>query len=164
MVLSRKQLEAVLLSAVRQGVVTAAAVLAHADHLRGRKGVRLVRDVVELWTPQRESLLEDRLFEDVRSVAGVEAVRQLPVLRPGGPLVARVDVALPELRLAFEADGLHFHSTDVQIAADQKRDRLLLALGWLTVRFREGVLDDRPAVRREITAVVDRRRRDLRAA
>lgn len=160
MVLTRRQLEAVLLSAVRQGVLTVAEVTAHADRLRGRRGVAMVRAVTELWSPERESLLEDLLFGDVRAVTS-GAVRQLRVARPDGRTAARADVALPELLLRFEADGLHFHSSDAQIAADQAQDRLLLTLGWQTVRFREGVLNDRAAVRKEIAAVVDRRRHDL---
>jgi very-short-patch-repair endonuclease len=138
--------------------------MAHADRLRGRKGVAKARAVAALWSPERESLLEDQLFADVVSVVGSGVVRQLEVPGRAGSVQARLDVAVPELRLAFEADGLHFHSTDAQIAADQQRDRLLLALGWLVVRFREGALDNTLGVRREISAVVERRRRDLRAA
>lgn len=163
MVLTRKQLEAVLLSAVRQDVLDVADVEAHADRLRGRKGIAMVRAVTALWSAERESLLEDLLFGDVCAVTS-GAVRQLPLPGSDGRPVARADVAVPELRVRFEADGLRYHSTDAQIAADQAQDRLLLTLGWLTVRFREGVLDGRHAVRREIAAVLDRRRHDLRRA
>lgn len=165
MVLTRLQLEASLLSAVRAGVATAAQVAEAAAALRTRPGVSTLLAVTALWLPERESLLEDRLDGLVRAAAPDERVeRQYPLGGRHGAGHDRVDVAIPELRLAFEADGLLFHSTDQQLAADQARDRRLLTRGWQTVRFREGSLDDAPAVRRELSAIVLRRRQDLRAA
>jgi len=90
-----------------------------------------------------------------------EVKRQVTVPDTAGRPVARLDIAAPELRLAFEADGLLFHSTDAQLAADQRRDRALLARGWTVVRFREGPLDDRSAVRADLAAIVARRSRDV---
>lgn len=160
--LTRKQLEAVLLSAIRHGATTAEQVSAAAEPLVRRPSVRLVREVVGLWTPERESRLEDRLYDDVCSVVPAHEVeRQLVVQDQQGAVYARIDVAVRRLRLAFEADGLLFHSTDEQLAADHRRDRGLFARGWHTTRFREGVLDARAAVRREVREVVDRRTRDL---
>lgn len=163
MVLTRKQLEAVLLSAVRHHKATAAEVEATADQLSGRAGLGDLRRVTALWSPERESFLEDLLFEDVRSQCHEAVTRQAQVRDRSGQL-NRIDVAVVSLRLAFEADGLAFHSTDQQIAADHRRDRRLMVLGWLTVRFREDALADRRAAREEVRALIDRRRRDLRAA
>jgi very-short-patch-repair endonuclease len=162
MLLTRKQLEAVLLSAVRGKRATAEQVEAEADKLAGRAGLADLRRVTSLWHPERESLLEDLLFDDVRSQCDERVVRQLRLAGPRGEI--RVDVAIPSLRLAFEADGLAFHSTDEQIAADQLRDRQLLALGWATVRFREGFLSQRSQVRAEVARIITRRRRDAHAA
>lgn len=163
--LTRRQLEAVLLSAIRRGCTTADEVRLVAAELNRRPSVRLVMDVVALWTAERESLLEDRLHDDVCYVVPAhEVVRQLVVANRDGSELARLDVAVPRLKLAFEADGLLFHSTDAQIAADQSRDRSMFTRGWHTTRFREGVLDDRAAVRREIREIVDRRTRGWGAA
>ncbi|MDX6266481.1 MAG: hypothetical protein QOD70_1221 [Frankiales bacterium] len=163
-ILTRKQLEAVLLSAIRQDATTAAEVEATIVGLERRRGMRALRELLSLWSPERETMLEDRLHRNVCAVVAEEVKRQFVISRRDGSVQARVDVAVPELLLAFEADGLFFHSTDEQIAADQKRDRGMLTRGWQTVRFREGVLDDQAAVRSEIRGIVERRRQDRRAA
>jgi very-short-patch-repair endonuclease len=162
--LTRAQLEASLLSGVRSGELEVAEVLEAAEGLHTRQGVPTLLELAGLWSPERESLLEDKLHGDVVSVVGAGVSRQLKVLERDGSVFARIDVAVEALRLAFEADGLFWHSTDAQIAADQKRDRGLYARGWHTVRFREGPLDNRISVRREVAAVVERHRQDLHAA
>jgi very-short-patch-repair endonuclease len=163
--LDERDLHAVLLSAVRKERATAAEVLAAAAPLPGRAGLLVLRRVAELWTPERESLLEDSLHADVMSVAGDHRVeRQYDVSDRAGALIGRADVAIPGLRLAFEADGLLFHSTDAQIAADQRRDRRFLAAGWQTARFREGPLSGRETVRRDLRDVIEARARHWPAA
>ena len=164
-VLDERQLNAVLLSAVRKKKATAAEVDAAAVGLAGRAGLRLLHAVTQLWTPERESLLEDELHVDVLSVVqGFTVERQFDVRDSGGRLLGRTDVAVPALKLALEADGLLFHSTDQQIAADQQRDRRFLGAGWQTARFREGALGDRALVRRDVAAIIAERARQLNAA
>lgn len=163
--LDERALNAVLLSAVRKQRATAQAVEAAAAGLHGRAGLAVLHRVTGLWTPQRESLLEDGLYDDIRSVLPASDVeRQYDVRDRSGRLLGRADIAAPGLRLAFEADGLLFHSTDAQIAADQRRDRAFLGAGWQTARFREGAASDRPLVRRDIQLIVAARRQGLRAA
>jgi len=160
-VLSARELDAALLSAVRRGVSSAVEIDRVAIGLHGRAGLQLLRRTTSRWTAERESQLEDLLDADVRSVYSGEVKRQVMVPDAAGRPVARLDIAAPELRLAFEADGLLFHSTDAQLAKDQRRDRALLARGWTVVRFREGPLDDRSAVRADLAAILARRRRDV---
>ncbi|MCU1602804.1 MAG: hypothetical protein JWO22_3513 [Frankiales bacterium] len=136
--LTRNQLDAVMLNAIRQKKASAAQVRAAAQPVRTRPGISQLLELAELWTPERETVLEGRLHEDVLSVVPCGVQRQLSIESPGRRRTARVDVAIPELRLIFEADGLYYHSTDAQIAADQLRDRWLAAMGWQTIRFREG--------------------------
>ncbi|MBK5307567.1 MAG: hypothetical protein JJD92_12830 [Frankiaceae bacterium] len=163
--LDERTLSAVLLSAVRKEKASAADVAAAAEPLGGRAGLAMLSRVVGLWTPERESLLEDGLHADVTHAAdGLVVERQYDVRDRSGRLLGRADVAIPEVRLAFEADGLLFHSTDAQIAADQRRDRQFMGTGWQTARFREGSFEDRALVRRDIAAIVDARRRQLGAA
>lgn len=48
----------------------------------------------------------------------------------------RLDMAIPDLKLAIEADGEFWHySTPEQIEKDKKRDAYLRSLGWKTLRF-----------------------------
>jgi very-short-patch-repair endonuclease len=162
--LTPRQVEASLLSAIRLKKTTAADVDAAAEGMRNRKGMAGLYRVTGLWSPERESLLEDVLRRDVTSVVPTGVTRQLIVPRAGGSPLARLDVAVEELRLGFEADGLFFHSTDEQIASDQQRDRALMGHGWQVVRFREGVLDHRSPVQADISAIVAERRRQLRGA
>ena len=161
-VTTRKQLEAVLLNVIRNRKATAKDISAVVAKLLRRRDLDVLAQLLELWSPERETMLEDVLYGDVVAVVTEPVARQLVLERSGALTEVRIDVAVPELLLAFEADGLFFHSTDDQIAADQTRDRGLLKRGWLTVRFREGVLDSRAFVRREIREVTDRRRQDLR--
>lgn len=162
--LGERELSAVLLSAVRKEKATAAQVRAAAEPLAGRAGLELLARVTSLWTPERESLLEDALYGDAASVCDEKLERQFEVRNRAGRLVGRADVAVPELRLAFEADGLLFHSTDEQIAADQRRDRSFMAADWQTVRFREAALADRSLVRRDLRDILAARGRQFRAA
>lgn len=162
--LRERALSAVLLSAIRKNLATAEQVAAAAEPLTGRAGMAVLGRVVGLWSPDRESLLEDQLHEDVRAVWQGEIERQYEVRDRAGRLLGRADVAVPELRLAFEADGLLFHSTDAQIAGDQRRDRQFLAAGWQTARFREGAFEDRPLVRGDVAAIVEARAHQLGAA
>ena len=162
MILTRKQLEASLLSAIRQDLTTAADVAHAAAALRTRPGMTTLLELTGLWTPARESMLEDGLHADVVLAAPGERVeRQWVVTRSSSGRKARLDVALPRLKLAFEADGLYFHSTDAQIAADQERDRDLMLDGWQTARFREGPISDHDEVRRQVRALVEARKREL---
>lgn len=47
----------------------------------------------------------------------------------------RVDIAIPEAKLAIEADGHRFHSTNAQLEADAARQNALVAEGWTPLRF-----------------------------
>jgi hypothetical protein len=51
-------------------------------------------------------------------------------VRSGGRLVAVVDFAYPELRLAIEADGYRWHSGRARWQHDRRRSNELTLLGW----------------------------------
>ena len=61
-------------------------------------------------------------------------VRQHEVRGPRGRLVARVDFAYPDLRIAIEADGHKFHSSRSDWARDLARQNALTRLGWIIYR------------------------------
>lgn len=72
-----------------------------------------------------------------------------------------LDVALPELRLAFEVDGREHHGTGVAFVADRRRDVHLSLAGWAVHRFAAVTVTDEPAF---VTDAVRRLARSRAAA
>jgi very-short-patch-repair endonuclease len=67
---------------------------------------------------------------------------------------ARLDAAVPELKVAVEMDGAAFHGSAADRERDIRRDVALAALGWVVLRFSYRRLTQEPdACRREIVAV-----------
>jgi very-short-patch-repair endonuclease len=62
-----------------------------------------------------------------------------------GQLLAIVDVALVERRIAIEVDGWAYHSDVDRFQRDRQRQNALVALGWTVVRFTWADLTQRPA-------------------
>lgn len=62
-----------------------------------------------------------------------------------GRLLAVVDVALVERRIAIEVDGWAYHSDVERFQRDRQRQNALVALGWTVVRFTWADLTERPA-------------------
>lgn len=58
-----------------------------------------------------------------------------PAARPRGRLLARLDLAWPEARVAVEADGAAVHSRPDALFRDRIRQNDLLAQGWGVLRF-----------------------------
>jgi len=52
-----------------------------------------------------------------------------------GRLIAEVDFAWPEVRLCVELDGWREHGTRAAFVRDRARDRALLRLGWMVIRY-----------------------------
>jgi very-short-patch-repair endonuclease len=61
-----------------------------------------------------------------------EPVPQYEV-RIKGRLLARVDLAYPEIRLAIEADGYRYHSGRVAWQRDLQRRNSLTSIGWRVI-------------------------------
>lgn len=100
-----------------------------------------------------ESELEIWGVREVLTGPGMPAfVQQHRVALPSGS--ARLDAAVPELRLAVEMDGAAFHGSAADRERDTRRDVALAALGWVVLRFSYRRLTREPdACRREILAV-----------
>lgn len=62
----------------------------------------------------------------------------------GGELVAVVDVAIAEQRLAIEVDGMAFHTDVDRFHRDRSRQNALVALAWTVLRFTWADLVERP--------------------
>lgn len=61
-----------------------------------------------------------------------------------GELVAVLDVAMPEHRLAIEVDGWAFHSDTERFQRDRTRQNALQVSGWTVLRFTWTDLVERP--------------------
>ena len=84
--------------------------------------------------PPTESLLETLTVQLARTIPGVgDPVRQLPVYDEYGQLIARVDLAWPELGVFIELDGEHHKGQPLYDAVRQTA--VAAATGWLCGRF-----------------------------
>jgi very-short-patch-repair endonuclease len=67
---------------------------------------------------------------------------------------ARLDAAVPHLKVAVELDGAAFHGSAADRERDTRRDVALAAVGWVVLRFSYRRLPREPdACHREILAV-----------
>lgn len=80
-----------------------------------------------------ESVFERRLLRVLRA-AGLPKPELQYEVRDGGRLVARVDFAYPDARLAIEADGFSHHSGRPAWERDRARGNVLVRLGWRVIR------------------------------
>jgi hypothetical protein len=96
----------------------------------GRRGVTSLEGVLETWTEDIRpgSPAEMRLLRRLQDL-GLAPVTQHTVLDVDGSFVARLDVAVPEVRTAFEYDSDRFHNPR-HWSHDEHRVARVTALGW----------------------------------
>ena len=112
---------------LRRGIVNGRDLREATRHLTGR-GARRARRAVRLTDVRAESQPESTL-RVLLALAGIEAVPQFTVRNRDEGFVARVDLALPELRIAIEYDGA-WHAEAVQLTRDRRRMNALTSAGW----------------------------------
>lgn len=110
------------------------------DAAAGRRGVVVAREACALADARAESPQESRLRVPL-VLAGLPVVPQWEVRDPRGVVVARVDLALPHLRLALEYDGRDAHGPEAFVR-DRQRQNALVALGWTVLRVTAADLRD----------------------
>jgi len=115
-------------------VVKLAALAAYAEERPGWRGAALVREVIALAEPLTESPMETTLRLILIDGGLPRPVAQHEIVDPRGRLLARVDLAYPELRIALEYEGDHHRERD-QFRRDITRYKALHAAGWLILRF-----------------------------
>jgi very-short-patch-repair endonuclease len=103
-------------------------------HAAGLRGVVSARRALELSDPRAESPPESRLRLAL-VLAGLDPVPQHVVRDAAGRFVARVDLALPALRIAIEYDGRAVHEREDVFTSDRRRANDLARLGWTVLRF-----------------------------
>jgi restriction endonuclease-like protein/putative AbiEi antitoxin of type IV toxin-antitoxin system len=130
--------ESILDAALRRELTTVGQLwlLLEQEWMRGRRGVRILRDLLVDRTEGRapsDSDLELR-FRTLVDRAGLPPpVHQYPVELPGG--VVHLDLAYPEAMLAIEVDSYTWHMDRKAFERDRRRDNELRALGWTVFRF-----------------------------
>jgi very-short-patch-repair endonuclease len=129
---------------------------AAAELARGR-GTRRARRVIELADGRSESPQESRL-RVLLTLAGLVAVPQYAVRDRSGRLVARVDLAFPELRVAIEYDG-GWHGESGRLSRDRQRMNGLSDAGWTVFYVTAADMYDPVALVARVRAVLARCRR-----
>jgi very-short-patch-repair endonuclease len=137
-VLSPDELETVLNEGVRRSLLPVPAIAQRLEELGPmRRGTAVVRAVLDRQVRGRrapESVLETRFLQLVRAAGVPEPVPQHQV-RLDGKVIARLDFAYVDPKVAIELDGAAYHSGEIARKRDRRRDTQLGALGWRVLRF-----------------------------
>lgn len=128
---------------LQQGWLAASDVDVRVRRFPGRHGNGHLRRALPELADGAAASSERRLHRVLRlaRIAGWEA--NYPIWHDG-QIVAIVDVALPQARLAVEVDGWAYHSDVTRFRRDRHRQNALVALGWTVLRFTWADLADRP--------------------
>ena len=112
-------------------LVTVERVRDRAHELGRRAGTALLRRILEAWTPGAlpDSVAEMRIVRALVASGLPLPVRQHEI-RVQGDLVARVDLAYPEQRLAIELDSFRWHAGRRPFRSDRVRRNRIEAAGW----------------------------------
>ena len=120
---------------------------------RGARGVVQLRRLVPLADAGAESPAESRLRLQLHDAGLPPPAVQYEVRTAYGALVARLDLAYPDLLLAVEYDGRDFHTTPQAQAHDRARRARLCRLGWtVVVLTSEDVYGPNPAAVAKVAA------------
>ncbi len=119
--------------ALRRGLLDVADLETEVVKAKGTRHVRELRSAVESADAGAATPAETLARVLLRPLLpGLRC--QVPLRQPWGELVAVLDLADEELRLAVEVDGKRGHAGAQMVAKDRRRDRRTEALGWRTER------------------------------
>ncbi len=142
-------LEQALESALRHDIITVQDVDDRLADIggRGRRGTRVLRTVLMQrgGAAPLESALEVRVERILRSYGLPTPIRQHEV-RAGSHVIARLDFAYPDDRVAIEADGYSVHGGRIAFHRDRRRLAQLAARGWKVVPVTWEDCSERPTV------------------
>lgn len=136
-VMRPSQLRRLTDTALQRKLVTPQQIAVAWDHARrapGRHGERKLRKVVNRWAGAIDagSAAEVRLRRQIRDWGFPEPTCQVRI-RDGTEVVARVDLAWPDRRIAIEYDSDEFHGPN-RWDHDESRQARIEALGWTVLR------------------------------
>jgi very-short-patch-repair endonuclease len=123
----------IVADALRTRRVSAEAIEATIGRLANFAGIERARHALASADPTLESVLERELLVLLRR-AGLNPVAQY-VVAVGGRAIARVDFALPGIRLAIEADGYGTHALHLGFERDREKAADLQLAGWSLLSF-----------------------------
>jgi very-short-patch-repair endonuclease len=145
-VTQREIVEAALPDALQRGLTTNARLQRILDEAggKGRRGAKALRSITNALGDQNvESILELKLLRLLRRSRLPDPVSQFSISE-GSKVVARVDFAYPEIKLAIEADGYRHHGERYAWKRDLKRRNALTARGWHVIHVTWSDVADRP--------------------
>lgn len=121
--------------ALRANICTAAQLDDALGTWRGGAGCRTAMIRVNEADGLAESALETAARLTLVDAKLPPPVAQYEVRAPDGQLVARLDHAYTQHRVALEYDGRSVHEAPKALYRDRERQNVLLALGWTVLRF-----------------------------
>lgn len=145
----------------RVGGFAPADLLARRAEQSGARGVRGLTEVVALADPRAESPPETRLRLLLHRAGLPAPAVQYRIVDEHGFVVARVDLAYPDQKLAIDYDGSS-HVDRRRVLSDRQRDLELADFGWDTMRLGQDDLDTRPQTVRRVTRRLESRGMKLR--
>ena len=145
----------IIADALRTGAVMLDRLDEAIGSLKRRHGADRARAAYMRADPRLESVLEDDLLALVQGL-GLPAVAQYEIFQ-NGRFIARADLAIPELRLAIEADGYGTHALRPGFERDHERLALLQAAGWTLLAFTATQIRERPNWVRDVIMRTARR-------
>ena len=148
----------VVQDAIARNLVDVPSLLAVLDQRGGRgvDGTRKLRLVMcdELTDDRLESKLELLLARIVHAAVGVPRPELQHELTCSDGRSVRLDKAWPDRRIAVEANGRRWHSTESQVRKDRARRRSIVATGWQHYEYGWSDAVDTPLeTRREIESL-----------
>lgn len=128
---------------------------------RGVKGPAVVLDLLAERVDRRlPASWFQRLAARVLRARGIETVDEYTVHDVDGRVLARLDLALPELRIGVECQSWQWHGTPTAQAEDARRRRRLRVLGWEIVDVWWSDLGRADEVAEEVVYLITRRTAD----
>lgn len=133
-------------------------------HRPGQSGTRLIlREVAARQARgQVRGSWFQKVLKDCLASPRIPGLVEEYEIRDGKRLIARVDLAVPLVRLGIEAHSRSFHTGAAAEARDERRDRAAAEVGWELQYFGFAETHQTPLdVCRSIERIVARRARDL---
>jgi hypothetical protein len=157
-VLPPPDLSAAIVRAFQMRLCPPDKVHAVAHTFRTRAGAADLTAVLAELKPEFESHLEEVLGGGLAAAGMTRLEPQFEIRDPSGHLVARADLADVITKTDIEADGFAYHGMPEQRARDERRDRALGRLGWMTVRCGTGdILHNLSATVADVIAIIRQR-------
>ena len=125
---------------LRSKLVSRSQLQAEEDRWFGYRGVRQLRELNRFADPRAESFRESWLRLLLHDLGFPPTIPQWPVPRRFGEEPFRLDLATPELMVAYEYDGARDHGP-AQQAYDDSRRRYVRSEGWTLIVVRRGDIE-----------------------